>query len=268
MLLGLPGRGKSASGNTILGSEQFKTDSGFDAVSTESICKSAEVTGQRVTVVDTPGFSDEVLSPEQLYIKIMESITETSPGPHAFVIVVRIGRMSRADYKLLQLLPNLFGSDALNYAMVLFTHGDELGGQSIDEKIQSSRSVKELVSMCGGRYCVFDNRGRRNRQQVQNFMKTIDDMVTANRGKNYTSDMFEMANTFINEAERDQQGQTAGTNETPRETARRRLRRWFKRRWLEIRRLFTACLCVNPHTSSDDEILQLLPTNQEETSQE
>lgn len=261
MLLGLPGRGKSASGNTILGSEQFGTDSGFDAISTESICKSAEVTGHWVTVVDTPGFSDEFLTPEQLYMEIMKSITETSPGPHAFVIVVRIGRMSREDHKVLELLPNLFGRDALNYTMVLFTHGDALGGQSIDEKIQSSRSVKELVSMCGGRYCVFDNRGRRSRQQVQNFMDTIDDMVTANRGKNYTSVMFEMAYTFINEAERDQQGETAGTNETPRENARRRLRRWFRRSWLEIRRLFTACLCVNPHTSSDDEILQLIPTN-------
>lgn len=260
VLLGRPGGGKSSSGNTILGSEQFKTDSGFDAVSTKSVRKSAEVAGRCVTVVDTPGFSDEVLTPEELYMEIMRSIVEASPGPHAFVIVVRVGRMSRADCELLQLLPKLFDSDALNYAMVLFTCGDELGGQSIDEKIQSSRSIKELISMCDGRYCVFDNRGRKSRQQVQNFMNTIDDMVTANRGKNYTSDMFEMAYTFLVEAERDQQGQTTGTNETPHESVWRQVKRFLARSWLANSCCFTACCIGRPHTLSDDESVPFAST--------
>lgn len=148
--------------------------------------------------------------------------------------------------------------------MVLFTHGDELGGQSIDQKIQSSTCVRELVSMCGGRYCVFDNKGRRSRQQVQKFMKKVDEMVTANRGQHCSSDMFRMAETFINEAERTRWSPAAGTDETPRETAQRRLNPHITRSWKEVCWSFTACCCCQQCSStsgSDGERQRLLPSD-------
>ena len=118
--------------------------------------------GCKITVVDTPGITDAVLTPEQLCEEIMKSIVDAIPGPHAFVVVVRIGRLTAADIKLFELLPKLFDSnvcDAHQYFMVLFTHGDDLEGRSIDDLIQSNRHVSDLVSMYGGRYCVFDNKG-------------------------------------------------------------------------------------------------------------
>ncbi|XP_035862456.1 GTPase IMAP family member 8-like [Sander lucioperca] len=167
VLLGLPGAGKSSSGNTILRSGQFKPGCDFGSVSTETVSKSAIVEGRQVTVVDTPGITDEVLTPQQLFKEIMKSVVETSPGPHAFVIVVRIGRITEADIKLFEMLENLFSRDALKYSMVLFTHGDELGGRSINDLIQSDHHVSDLVSMCGGRFCVFDNTTKRSREQVR-----------------------------------------------------------------------------------------------------
>ncbi|XP_045887849.1 GTPase IMAP family member 8-like [Micropterus dolomieu] len=199
VLLGRPGGGKSSSGNTILGSQKFTSGCGFDPVSTETVSGSATVEGRQVTVVDTPGFTDEVLSPEQLYLELMKSIVEASPGPHAFIIVVRLGRITAADVKLFELLPKLFDRDALQYSMVLFTHGDQLGGRSIDQEIQSNIDVKNLVSMCGGRFCVFNNKGSRSREQVRKFLNTVDEMVTANGGQHYTNDMFRMAETFFKE---------------------------------------------------------------------
>ncbi|XP_073334996.1 GTPase IMAP family member 8-like [Pagrus major] len=193
VLLGLPGGGKSSSGNTILGSEKFETDTDFEPVGTESVCKSAEVAGHRVKVVDTPGFT-EVQPQSQKYQEIMrKSIAQASPGPHAFVIVLKFGRIYGTDSALLQNLTKLLSSDAPNYTMVVFTHGDELGSQSIDQKIKPGTPVSELVSVCGGRYCVFENKGRRSREQVNNFMRTIDDMVEANNEKHYTSDRFNFA---------------------------------------------------------------------------
>lgn len=207
VLLGRPGGGKSSSGNTILGCRKFRSDCDFDSVSTETVSASALVEGRQVTVTDCPGFTDQVLSPQQLCKEIMKTLVEASPGPHAFVVVVRIGRVSEADIRLFELLPKLFGGEASKYTMVLFTHGDNLRGQSIDDKIRANKHVSELVSRCGGRYCVFDNSQTGNRQQVRTFLNIIDEMVTANGGEHYTSDMFRMAETFIRE-ETNQSGES------------------------------------------------------------
>lgn len=189
VLIGQLGGGKSSAGNTILGSERFKIGCDFNLVSTETVSEKAEVEGRRVTVVDTPGFTDEALTLQQLYLQTMRSLMKASPGPHAFVIVVRISKISAADIKLFELLPTLFGSDASKYIMVLFTHGDELRGRSMEDLIRSNTCVSDLVSMCGGRFCVFDNTKRGNGQQVGEFLRRVDDMVEANGG-HCTSDMF------------------------------------------------------------------------------
>ncbi|XP_060911756.1 GTPase IMAP family member 8-like [Labrus mixtus] len=193
VLLGLPGAGKSSSGNNILGSVKFRSVGGFNSGSTETVSESATVEGRQVTVVDTPGLSGRTLSPKQLYLEIMSSVQKSEPGPHAFVIVVRISRITEVEIRLFELIEKLFGKDASKYAMVLFTHGDELRGESISEMINGNLSVRKLVSSCNRRYCVFDNTARGNREQVRNLLRKIDVMVRANGGNHYTSEMFKNA---------------------------------------------------------------------------
>ncbi|CAK6984645.1 GTPase IMAP family member 6-like [Scomber scombrus] len=191
VLLGLPGTGKSSSGNTILGSKKFKSSCGFGSVTKESVSASAEVEGRQVTVVDTPGFADKCLSHQQLFTEIVKSIEKADLGPHAFVIVVRIGRISSADIALFEILQKVFFRDALKHAMVLFTHGDllKVEKQTIEEMIQADRHASELLSMFGGRYCVFNN-GQRDRQQVRNLLNKVDEMVAANGGQYCTREIF------------------------------------------------------------------------------
>ncbi|XP_044078466.1 GTPase IMAP family member 8-like [Siniperca chuatsi] len=195
VLLGLPGGGKSASGNTILGSDRFESVCGFNSVTPKTVTKSATVEGRQVTVVDTPGFTAKRLSPRKLFEQIMKSVEKADPGPHAFIIVVKIDRISEAEVKLLKMLPKLFSSDAAKYTMVLFTHGDELKGRSMGSLIQSNRYVSHLVSRCGDRFCVFDNTKRGNRVQVKHLLDKIDEMIKDNNGEFYTSDMFYNAQT-------------------------------------------------------------------------
>ncbi|XP_075330415.1 GTPase IMAP family member 7-like [Odontesthes bonariensis] len=190
MLLGLPGDGKSASGNTILGSDSFVSNCGFGAVTTKSEPQSAQVEDRDVTVVDTPGFTQKSLTPRALYTEIVKGIKAADPGPHAFVIVVKIGRISEANIKLFQLLPKLFGKDATKYTVILFTHGDELGGQSIEDLIKDEPAITKLLSKCGERYCVFNNNQRANRQQVRTLLDKIDHMVKANKSQHCTAEMF------------------------------------------------------------------------------
>ena len=219
MLLGLPGVGKSASGNTILGSDQFESDCCFDPVTTETASKSAIVEGRQVTVVDTPGFTDEVLTLEQLFTAIRQSLVKASPGPHAFVFVVRLGRIAPADVRMFEHLPKVFDSDvcsALQYSMVLFTHGSELKGRSIDDFIHSgsknAKPVLKLVSMCGNRFCVLENGDKKNREQVRNLLNMIDVMVDNNGGQHFTNDRFKMADRVKNEG-RNLSAETIQTSE-------------------------------------------------------
>ncbi|XP_029025029.1 GTPase IMAP family member 8-like [Betta splendens] len=183
VLLGLSGGGKSSSGNTILGSARFNIDCGFEAGVGEPVSRSAAVEGRWVTVVDTPGFS----SRDTDYTQVKEHFSTMSrlsaPGPHVFVFVLRIGRMSREDFILTRSLLELFHRAAPKHTMVLFTHGDDLKGRSIDELIRSSTCMSELVSKCQRRFCVFENSQSGDRFQVREFLDKVDDMVADNGGR-------------------------------------------------------------------------------------
>lgn len=183
ILIGLSGGGRSSAGNTILGSEQFPTGCGFEPVPAEVVSGSAAVEGYWITVVDTPGFTARDSDEDQLK-KRLEMIGEQSnPGPHAVVFVVRIGRMSREDSALLTALRKMFYDHPSNFSMVLFTHGDELRGRSIDQMIQSNSCVSALVSVSRGRFCVFDNNQKGNREQVREFLRHVENIISENRGK-------------------------------------------------------------------------------------
>lgn len=190
MLLGLPGAGKSSSGNTILGSGQFDSAVGFNCVTENTVSGSATVEGHLVKVVDTPGITGKVMSPRKLFGEIVKTVEEAAPGPHAFVIVVKLARITETEIKLFELLEKLFGKDAPKYSVVLFTYGDELKNKPISTLIEKNEYVSRLVSKCGHRYCVFDNTKRRNRKQVKELLVKIDDIFRANTGTHYTPEMF------------------------------------------------------------------------------
>lgn len=193
ILIGLSGGGRSSAGNTILGSEQFPTGCGFEPVPAEVVSGSAAVEGCWITVVDTPGFTARDSDEDQLEKRLRMIRQQSYPGPHAVVFVVRIGRMSREDSALLKALRKMFYDDddddhhhcrhPSNSSMVLFTHGDELRGRSIDQMIQSNSCVSALVSVSCDRFCVFDNNQKGNREQVREFLRHVENIISENRGE-------------------------------------------------------------------------------------
>lgn len=183
ILIGLSRGGRSSAGNTILGSEQFPTGCGFEPVPAEVVSGSAAVEGCWITVVDTPGFTARDSDEDQLKKRLRMIRQQSDPGPHAVVFVVRIGRMSREDSALLKALGKMFYVDDDNFSMVLFTHGDELRGRSIDQMIQSNSCVSALVSVSRGRFCVFDNNQKGNREQVREFLRHVENIISENRGE-------------------------------------------------------------------------------------
>uniref|UniRef100_A0A3B4AYN3 AIG1-type G domain-containing protein n=1 Tax=Periophthalmus magnuspinnatus TaxID=409849 RepID=A0A3B4AYN3_9GOBI len=143
--------GKSCAGNTILGhSGLFQAGT----VTEECVRQQANVSQRHVTVVDTPGWEGGVMgtTPERVKREIVTSVGLCPPGPHAFLLALRIDTAVRESHICNHL--ELLGEDTWRYTILLFTHCDQLReGVSIEKHIQKGgKELQMLLKKCKGRY--------------------------------------------------------------------------------------------------------------------
>jgi len=139
VILGATGVGKSSLANILVGRDKnyngrfftdgcFKVSTGLDSI-TKRTCADqgywmGNTTGQRFTVIDTPGFGDKLVEEEKTIENLVTTLRDEIKYVHVFIIAFKQtdNRMTNALRSMIGLFEKMFGKMFWDNAILEATH--------------------------------------------------------------------------------------------------------------------------------------------------